>query len=454
MDLFEYNEERLGRTDLTKHRIRLKENQEPIAQKRYRETKEKTEFISKEIDKLLEMGKIRESCSPWASPVTLAPKGETFRFCGDFRKLNQATIADAYPLPRIDELLEKYVTAKWFTSMDLAAGYNQIEMEEGDKEKTAIICSKGLYEYNVMPFGLNNAPATFQRMMDKLLGEYLNEFVVVYIDDIMIYSDTFEDHVKHIRMVLEKIKRANLILKLKKCKFGDRNIEFLGHVVGRDGLRPNPKKIEAIQKIEPPTDVKGIRSFLGLCSYYRKFVKDFSKIAKPLSTLVKKDVKFVWENKEQEAFDKLKACLMKYPVLQHPDFKKPFILITDASGEGLGAVLSQLDENGKEIVIAYASRTLRGAEINYPITEQECLAIVWAIQHFHKYLILKEFKIITDHSALKGLMNAKIPKGRRARWIMELQQYKFEVIHRAGKENKNADALSRLVGRKIIEDGK
>ncbi|GES79037.1 enzymatic polyprotein, putative [Rhizophagus clarus] len=444
-EIFEYDGEKENRINYVKHEIKIKEGQEPIMQKRYRETEEKGKFIKKEIEQMLKLERIRPSKSPWASPVTLANKKTgNYRFCVGYRKLNAVTIIDAYPLPRIDELLEKYRTAKWFTSLDLAAGFHQVEIAEEDKEKTAFICLKGLYEYNVMPFGLKNAPGTFQRLMDEILSEYIGEFVVVYIDDIMIYSKSFEEHIEHLEKVLRKLKEKNIILKLKKCKFGERNIEFLGHIVGRDGLKPEEKKIEKIRNMERPRNIREIRSFLGLCSYYRKFVKDFSRIAKPISNLVRKNVEFKWEEKQQEAFEELKKRLMEYPVLIQPDFNKKFILMTDASGEGLGAVLGQRDKSGKERVIAYASRSLTGAETNYAITNLECLAVVWAVQHFHKFLIERKFEIITDHAALKGLMNAKIPKGRRARWIMELQQYDCEMIHRNGKENKNADALSRM----------
>ena len=445
-NIFEYDKEKIGRIELVKHKIITPLNVEPIAQKRYRETKDKTEFISQEIDKLLKMNKIKESYSPWSSPVTLAgKKSGNYRFCIDYRKLNAITKPDAYPLPRIDELLEKYETSKWFTSLDLAAGYHQIEMEEEDKEKTAFICSKGLYEYNVMPFGLRNAPGTFQRVMDKILRDYIDKFVVVYIDDIMIYSNNFEDHVTHINEVLQRLSDNNLIVKLKKCRFAEENIEFLGHVIGKNGIKPDPNKIGKIAQLKAPTNVKGVRSVLGLCSYYRKFIKNFSKIAKPLTNLIKKDTKFEWNDTHQKAFDELKEKLVNYPILQHPNYEKEFILMTDSSGIGLGAVLSQKNDDGKEVVIAYASRTLNTTEQKYPITEQECLAVIWAVQHFHKFLIRRKFQIITDHAALKGLMNAKIPKGKRARWVMELQQYNFEIIHRSGKENKNADALSKLI---------
>ncbi|GET57228.1 enzymatic polyprotein, putative [Rhizophagus irregularis DAOM 181602=DAOM 197198] len=412
-DILEYDEEIEGRTKAAQHEIKIKEGVEPIKQRRYKETDEKARFISEEVDKLLRQGRIRKSKSPWSSPVTLAGKKTgKYRFCIDYRKLNKITIMDSFPLPRMDELLDKYRKAKWFSSIDLAAGFNQVEMKEEDKEKTAFVCSKGLFEYNVMPFGLTNAPATFQRLMDEILEEYINDFII---------WNTWK-----------------------------KNIEFLGHIVGNDGLRPDDKKIGKIKEMKAPTTVKEVRSFLGLCSYYRKFVKNFSKIARPISDLRKKGVPFIWGREQQEAFEKLKEKLIQYPILRHPDWKKEFLLITDASGKGLGAVLSQKDEKGKEVVIAYASRSLLPAEENYPITELECLGIVWGIQHFHKYLIDRKFKVITDHSALKGLMNAKIPKGKRARWVMELQQYNFEVIHRSGKENTNADALSRLL--KIVED--
>ncbi|CAB4420776.1 unnamed protein product [Rhizophagus irregularis] len=449
-DVFEYDKEKVGRVDLIKHRIKITPGQNPILQRRYKETEEKGKFIKKEVEKLLETGKIRESYSPWASPVTLAgKKSGNYRFCIDYRKLNAVTKSDAYPLPRIDELLDKYRTAKWFTSIDLAAGFHQVEMIEEDKEKTAFICSQGLYEYNVMPFGLKNAPGTFQRLMDKVLKEYIGEFVVVYIDDIMIYSKNFEEHLQHIEKVLRKMRETNLTLKLKKCKFGERNIEFLGHIVGKDGLQPDVKKVETINKIKPPQTIREVRSFLGLCSYYRKFIKNYSKIAKPITKLIKKDEEFRWGQEQQNAFKILKEKLTQKPILAHPDFEKEFILLTDASAEGLGAILSKKNDEGKEVVISYASKSNNNTEANYPITDLECLAIVWGIRYFHKFLIGRKFKVITDHAALKGLMNDKIPKGRRARWIMELQQYDFEVIHRSGKENKNADALSRLKYEKI-----
>ncbi|CAB4403280.1 unnamed protein product [Rhizophagus irregularis] len=375
---------------------------------------------------MLKEGIIQESYSPWSSPVVIVNKktGDK-RFCIDFRKINQMTITDAYPLPRIDDLLEKFRVAKWFTTIDLASRYWQIKIKEEDKEKTAFICSQGLYEFNVMPFGLKNAPAIFQRTMNKIFKEYLDRFMNVYIDNIIIYSKNWNEHLQHIKIVLEELRKANMMLKLKKCEWAKKNVEYLGHIVGTDGLKPDDKKIEKIKNLKSPKNVKQIREINGLCSYYRKFVKGYSKI---------------------KALEEIKERLINYPILQHPNFEKEFILITDASGEGLGAILEQLDENNREIVISYVSRSLINAEKNYPITELECLAVFWGVKYFHKYLFGRKFKVITDHAALKGFMSTlKVPKGKRGRWMMELQQYDFEIVHRPGKENKNADAMSRLI---------
>ncbi|GBC13386.2 retroviral-like aspartic protease 1 [Rhizophagus irregularis DAOM 181602=DAOM 197198] len=445
-DICIYGDKKISKTNIVKCNIRLKD-ETPINQKAYRESTENREIIKREIDKMLKEEIIQESCSPWSSPVVIVNKktGDK-RFCIDFRKINQMTITDAYPLPRIDDLLEKFRVAKWFTTIDLASGYWQIEMEEEDKEKTAFICSQGLYEFNVMPFGLKNAPAIFQRTMNKIFKEYLDKFMNVYIDDIIIYSKNWNEHLQHIKIVLEELRKTNMMLKLKKCEWAKKNVEYLGHIVGTDGLKPDNKKIEKIKNLKLPKNIKQIREINGLCSYYRKFVKGYLKIVKPIMELTRKNVPFVWTDKQQKALEELKKKLINYPILQHLNFEKEFILITDASGEGLGAILEQLDENNREIVISYASRSLVNAEKRYPITELECLAVFWEIKYFHKYLFGRKFKVITDHAALKGFIStSKVPKGRRGRWMMELQQYDFEIIHRLGKENKNADAMSRLI---------
>jgi hypothetical protein len=295
-----------------------------------------------------------------------------------------------------------------------------------------------------MPFSLCNALATFQRLMNYVLQEFLGKFVAVYLDDIIIYSRTFEQHVDHVLQVFNALREAKLKIKLKKCYFCLPSISFLGHIVGRDGLQPDPEKVQKIRDFPRPHNLKTLRRALRLFSYYRKFIKDFSKIATPLHKLLKKDMPFIWTQKQQNAFNFLKKCLTKAPILQYSDFDKEFILYTDASGHGLGAIIVQKNDEGKEGVIAYASRSLNPAERRYGITDQECLAVVWAIRHFSHYLCFKHFTVYTDHSVLKWLQTCKMPIGHRARWIMELQQYNFTIVHRPGKANANADALSRI----------
>src|SRR6266498_1999807 len=302
-----------------------------------------------------------------------------------------------------------------------------------------------------MPFELTNASATFQRLMNYVLHDYLNNFVVVYLDDILVCSETFDEHINHLRKVFTKLREANLVIKLKKCKFGQRKIKFLGHTIRTDGLRTDPENIEKIINCLILTDVTGVRKFMRLCNYYRKFIKDLSKLSKLLRGLLKKDVKFLWGSKEQVIFEKLKKILTEAPVLLFPNFDKPFVLCTDALLKGLGAVLEQEDENGNLRPVAYASKSLILAEKNYHTTDLECLAIIWSVKHFHKYLINKPFKIFIDHSALKSLQKISELTGRRARWIIELQ-YNYTIEYRSGKKNQNANALLRLFPEQYIKD--
>ena len=443
-DICAKSQTEIGRTNITKHRIEI-ENVVPISQTPYRTNPKNKEFLQTEIAKMEANGIVRKSTSPWASPVVIVDKkGGEKRICIDYRKLNAVTKSDAYPLPRIDDMLESFGQAKWFTTLDLASGYWQVAMHERDIEKTAFVTPFGLYEFLVMPFGLSNAPGTFQRLMNRVLQDFLGDFVAVYLDDVIIYSKgSFEQHMDHLSQVFRALREANLKIKLKKCYFTLPNIHFLGHVVGRDGIKPDPEKIEKVKNYPVPRNLTQLRSALGLFSYYRKFIKDFSRIAKPMTQLLKKGISYIWTEKQQIAFDRLREMLIKAPILSYPDFDKPFVIYTDASGIGLGAVLSQIKDK-KEHVIAYASRSLVSAEKNYSVTDQECLAVVWAIKKFQHYLGLKPFTIVTDHSALKWLQTSKMPTGRRARWVMELQQYDFVIKHRPGKTNNNADALSRI----------
>src|SRR5919206_993985 len=459
LDIFAKDKKDLGKTTKTKHTIDTGV-EKPIKQNFRRVSHREREIIRKEVKTMLENGIIRKSKSPWASPIVLVKKKDgSTRFCIDFRKLNTITKKDNHPLPRIDDMLDKFQGSQWFSSIDLASGYWQVEMDEDDREKTAFIIEEGLYEFNVMPFGLCNAPATFQRLMHEVLGDLIYTKAPVYIDDINTHSKTFEQHLDDLQEVFDKIRKAGLKLKLEKCNFCMPEVKFLGHVVGRDGIKTSEKLIEKIKNYPTPKNITELRGFIGLASYYRKFIKNFSQIAKPLTELLRgvkyeKDVKRKtqnkkiditqnWKNTQEKSFNELKEKLTQAPILMYPKWDREFILQTDASNIALGAVLSQIGDDKKEHPIGYASRSLTQPEQNYSTNELESLAVVWGVKKFHHYLYGRKFKIITDHSALKFMDNTDLT-GRRARWQVKLMPYTYEILYKAGKKHTNADALSRI----------
>jgi len=364
----------------------------------------------------------------------------------DYRKLNNVTKKDRYPLPLINEIIDRLGGSKWFTSIDLASGYWQVEVAEEDKEKTAFITKYGLFEYNVMPFGLCNAPATFQRLMNTALGDILWKFVMDYIDDISVYSKTWEEHLQHLEEVFKRLRKAKLKINPDKCHFGAQEIQFLGHVIGVDGIKPDPTKVEKVKNFPQPNNTTELRSFVGLISYYRRFIQDFSKITKPLFELTKKDQPYEWKEPQNRAFEILKERLINSPVLIYPNFEKEFILLTDASKIALGAILSQKDDNNKEHPIAYDSKVLTKYESNYDTTRLEASAIIWAVKKFRPYLHGRKFKIITDHNALIWLLNSDRSNvnSKYVRWRLFLQEFDYEIIHRKGRIHQSVDALSRI----------
>ena len=441
-DIFALSPQELGRTNWVQHTINT-QGAPPIRMRPYRVPEAQKERIENCIDEMLEQGIIRPSASPWASPVVLVKKPDgSDRFCVDFRALNDITKKDSYPLPRIAESLDALFGTQYFSSMDLMSGYWQIEMEPESREKTAFVTHAGLFEFNVMPFGLCNAPSCFQRLMECVLRSLNWRIALIYLDDVLVYSRTFRDHLDHLRLVFDRFREAGLKLKPKKCHFGQKSVKFLGHVISKDGVQPDPGKIKAIKEYPVPRRVKDVRAFLGLANYYRKFVKDFAKIAGPLHDLTKKALKFQWTDECQAAFERLKSALIQAPILAYPDFTLPFDLYVDASDEALGMVLGQV-QNGREVVISYSGRKLLPAEKNYSVTEREALAVVAGIKYFQPYIYGRRFTVHTDHNAVRWLMNIKEPTGRLARWAVLLQQYDFNIVHRSGKSNGNADALSR-----------
>ncbi|WVZ84781.1 hypothetical protein U9M48_031771 [Paspalum notatum var. saurae] len=393
----------------------------PIAKRQHRVAPKEQELIKENIDELLGKGFIRPSSSPWAFPVLFVDKKDgSRRMCVDYRALNDVTIKNKYPLPRIDDLFDQLQGACVFSKIDLRSGYHQMKIRPSDIPKTAFITRFGLYEYTVMSFGLTNTPAYFMNLMNKVFMEYLDKFVV-----------TEEEHEEHLRLVLQKLREHKLYAKLSKCEFWLDQVPFLEHIVSKGGIMVDPSKISSVMDWKVPEVVKEVRGFLGLAGYYRRFIERFSRIAKPMTSLLEKGVPFIWTKERQAAFDELKKRLTTAPVLTLPDLTKSFTVYCDASKEGLGCVLMQ---EGK--VIAYASRQLRKHEVNYPTHDLELAAV-------RHYLFGNRCEIYTDHKSLKYIFTQNELNMRQRRWLELIKDYDLEIHYHPGKANVVADALSR-----------
>ena len=425
------------------HRIELTQSTPPPPRSIYRMSPSELDELKKQLDELLETGFIRRSKSPFGAPVLFVKKKDgSMRMCVDYRDLNRITIKNRYPLPLIQELFDQLHGAKWFSKLDLRSGYHQVRIHPDDIAKTAFRTRYGHYEFLVLPFGLTNAPATFMQLMQSIFAPHLDSFVIVFLDDILIYSKTKAEHEQHLRVVLELLRENQLYAKLSKCEFMKQEIQFLGHVVSQAGISCDADKVKAIQEWPTPTSITTLRSFLGLAGFYRRFILNFSQIASPLTQLLHTDSNWCWGEIQQHAFDALKAALASSPVLALPDDSLPYVVTTDASGFAIGATLSQ--DQGKGLQpIAFVSHKMLPAECNYPVHEQELLAVIRALKEWRHYLHGRKFTVQTDHQSLRFFFTQPHLSHRQIRWSEFLQEFDFEIAYKPGRLNAAADALSR-----------
>ena len=426
------------------HEIELEPGHAPPSRPTYRLSPPEMDELKKQLEELLAQGFIRPSVSPYGAPILFVRKKDgTLRMCVDYRALNKITIKNKYPLPRIDELLDRLHGAKYFSKLDLMSGYHQVRIKDEDVHKTAFRTIYGHFEFRVLPFGLTNAPATFMRLMNDVFRTYLDQFVIIYLDDILVFSRTKEEHASHLKTVLDLLRQHQLYAKAAKCALFKTSVDFLGHVIGGDGIRPDPCKVNAVVNWPQPSTITELRSFLGLANFYRKFMKDYSKTVAPLNDLLKKGASLEqWSTQHDAAFTSVKTLLTTSPTLVPFSRNAHTIVHCDASEEAIGAVLTQ-DHGGDYHPVAYESRKLTAAEKNYPTHEKELLAIIHALAVWRHYLEGQHFKCITDHNSLRYISTQPNLSKRQARWVEKLQQFDVDIEYKSGSSNTVADALSR-----------
>ena len=441
-DIFAKSSEDLGKCDKVQHKIHTG-NAIPVRQPARRQPIGKREAERAEVYKMLDKGVIEPSNSPWSSPTVLVTKKDgSIRFCVDYRVLNSVTVKDAYPLPRVDECLDALANSKFYSSMDLNSGFWQVGMAPEDRQKTAFATNLGLFQWTVMPFGLVNSPSTFQRLMEDIFRGLQWIELLLYMDDIISPCNNISEGIQRLRNIFDRLREANLKLKPSKCIFFQTSTKFLGHVVSEEGVSTDPEKISAVVEWPIPKSAKQIKSFLGLCSYYRRYVPGFAGIARPLHRICDKGSKFVWTDECDKAFQELKTALTTAPILAYPDPNLPYILDTDSSDKCAGGILSQ-KQNDQERVIAYMSKSLNKHEELYCTTRKELLAVILSLRTFHSYIYGQHTLLRTDNAAVSWLRQLKRPSGQIARWLQEVEIYDLTVIHRPGLRHSNADALSR-----------
>jgi len=429
------------------HAIELRPGSEPHSSKIYPLSPVEQAELDTFLDENLKSGRITPSKSPMASPVFFVKKKDgSLRLVQDYRKLNDMTVKNSYPLPLISDLINKLSKAKYFTKLDVRWGYNNVRMKEGDEWKAAFRTNRGLFEPLVMFFGLTNSPATFQLMMNDLFKELIDEgCVVIYMDDILVFTETLEEHQRVVRKVLEVLAKNKLYLKAEKCSFEQSQVEYLGLIISAGKIEMDPVKVAGVSQWPTPSNVKEVQSFIGFVNFYRRFIKDFSEIARPLHDLTRKDVAWLWTEQCQEAFNSLKKAITSTPILIFPDENKPYILEADSSNYATGGVLSQEGDDGKFHPVAFLSKSLSEVERNYDIYDKEMLAIIRALEEWRHYLegAKHKFDIWTDHKNLEYFKTAKKLNRHQARWSLYLSRFDFALKHRPGKSSGKPDALSR-----------
>ena len=445
-DVFVNKDGKLGNCGVLQHEINISNEHKPIRQRPYKIGNKQKQVLENMVNDMLNQEIIEPSTSAWAAPCLLVSKKNSseFRFVVDYRRVNDCISMDAHPLITTDDALESLGAAQpsFFSVCDLRSGFYQTQISQKSRQYTAWRCHLGLFQFRRLPMGLKNSPQMFQRLMETVLQGMTFKFCLIYLDDIIVYSKNFSDHVQHLKQVFDRLRESGLKLHPTKCSFAQTEIKYLGHIVSSEGIAPDQEKIDAISSYPIPRKLKDLRAFLGLSGYYRKFIRNYAKIATPLYSLTKKNTEFIWTIECNNAFEQLKSALTSHPILGYPDYDQPFRIYTDASSFSIGAVLCQV-QNDTERVICYSGRALTKQEQNYGITELECLALVFAIKKFDCYLRFSSFTAYVDHSALKWLLSLKEPTGKFARWIALIQSYDFTIVYRPGSSHGNADGVSR-----------
>lgn len=424
------------------HGIEEKEGSSPVRARPYRHSEKQRDYLRITIEKLVKSGKMVPSCSEYASPIILIPKGDGYRVCVDYRALNSQTIKDSYPLPRAEDLMDQFNRAKIYSKVDMTSGYYQIGVKKEDRKKTAIVTDFGLFEYTVMPFGLTNAPATFQRLMNSILRDFLGKFVVVYLDDILIFSNSEEEHKEHLKLVMEALRKAKMILSPKKCELFTRKTTFLGFKVSEKGLEMEEEKVEAVRNWPRCKNIKEILGFLGTVTFYERFIHRYAQLAEPLTRLLKKGAEWSWSQEQDEAFEKIKLAITSKPVLKLFRRELETRVFTDACGVSVGCHLEQRHPDGWRPV-AFSAKKFDQTQVRWPVREKELYAVVHALRKWRIYLEdLDTFDLFTDHHSLQYFLTQSSLSEKEARWQQEICNFKFNIRYIKGELNR-ADGISR-----------